>query len=128
MSSHNSTWSARVTLSLGTVAVMAACSADAPTAVGETYRGVVLYQDRLAEDDGKEGQNHINGNSNGGTTGAVYTPNRSLLYNGGGNLVAACMQIIAGRVKFSGNSNIELASKCPGAPDTTGGRRVRLVA
>jgi len=100
----------------------------APTEDGETYKGVALYQDELAADDGKEGQNHINGNSDGGVVGAVYVPNRSVLYNGGGTNSAVCMQIIGGRVKFSGNSRIEIASKCDGAADTSGGRRVRLVA
>jgi hypothetical protein len=103
---------------------------NAPTDETATYKGVALYQDRLTTDDGINvaNQNHVNGNSNGGVTGAIYTPNTSLLYNGGGNLVAQCMQVVAGRVKFSGNSNIQLASLCDGAFDSSGGRRVRLVA
>jgi hypothetical protein len=100
----------------------------APTDDGEEFQGVAIFQDRRATDSGQKTQNQINGNSVGGVTGAVYIPNQSLLYNGGGNLTALCLQIVAGRVEFSGNSLLEIATNCAGAPDTSGGRRVRLVA
>jgi Flp pilus assembly protein TadG len=95
-----------------------------------TYRGIALYQDRRATDDGSKNQNHINGNNNGSVTGVVYIPNQSVLYNGGGGVNAACLQLIGKRVEFGGNSNIKVASKCPntGMSPIGGGRRVRLVA
>ena len=102
-------------------------SLTAPTS--GTYKGVVLYQDRRATDDGTMSQNHINGNNGASLTGAVYLGNRSLLYNGGSSTVAACMQIVTKRVSFSGNSNFKMASACPlsGMTAIGGGRRVRLV-
>ena len=104
-------------------------SLTAPTADG-TYKGISLYQDRRATDDGTMGQNQINGNNGASITGAVYLANRSLLYNGGSQTVAACMQIVSKRVSFSGNSNFKLTSECPlkGMTPVGGGQRVRLVA
>jgi Flp pilus assembly protein TadG len=103
---------------------------SAPTADGHTYKGIAIYQDRLAKDDGKKGQNHVNGNDEGSVTGVIYTPNRSLLYNGGGTLKeGSCMQIIGKRLEFTGNSKIKLSSTCGGGMNPiTGGRRVRLIA
>jgi hypothetical protein len=104
-------------------------SLTAPTDEG-TYKGVAIYQDRRAADDGTTGQNQINGNNGASITGAVYIANRSLLYNGGSQTVAACMQIVSRRVSFSGNSNFKLTSECPlkGMTPIGGGQRVRLVA
>jgi len=104
-------------------------SLTAPTDDG-TYKGVALYQDRRATDDGTTGQNQINGNNGASVTGAVYLANRSLLYNGGSGTVAACLQIVSKRVAFSGNSNFKLTSECPlqGMSPIGGGQRVRLVA
>jgi Flp pilus assembly protein TadG len=103
-------------------------SITAPTT--GTYKGIAFYQDRGATDDGSKSQNHINGNSNGSVTGVVYIPNQSVLYNGGGGLTAACLQLIGKRVEFGGSSMIKVASKCPGTGMTPigGGTRVRLVA
>ena len=94
------------------------------------FKGIALFQDRLAADGGGKGQNHINGNSGAAVTGVMYFPNRSLLYNGGGKITAVCMQIVAKRVEFSGSSNIKLSSLCgsDGIKGIGGGYRVRLVA
>jgi Flp pilus assembly protein TadG len=105
-------------------------SITAPVDDGLTYKGVAFYQDRRATDSGATGQNQINGNNGASITGAVYFANRSLLYNGGSQTVAACMQIVSRRVSFSGNSNFALTSECPlsGMTPVGGGQRVRLVA
>lgn len=103
-------------------------SITAPTT--GTYKGIALYQDRRATDTGSKTQNHINGNNNGSITGVVYIPNQSVYYNGGGGVNAACLQLVGKRVEFGGNSNIKVASKCPGTGMSAigGGTRVRLVA
>jgi hypothetical protein len=105
-------------------------SITAPIEEGSTYKGVAFYQDRRATDTGFPGQNQINGNNGASITGAIYFANRSLLYNGGSQTVAACMQIVSRRVSFSGNSNFKLTSECPlsGMTEIGGGQRVRLVA
>lgn len=101
-----------------------------------TYKGIALYQDRLASDSGQKAQNHINGNSGQSITGAIYIPGRSILYNGGGNYVAdstvegACMMLVAKRVEFGGNSKVKALDECEaeGLPEPKAGKRVRLVA
>lgn len=102
---------------------------SAPTIDGP-YKGIALYQDRRAIDTGKKTQNQINGNSSAAVTGIVYIPNQSLLYNGGGNVTAVCLQIVGKRVEFSGSSKIKVSNQCAGAgiPQIGGGQRVRLVA
>jgi hypothetical protein len=96
------------------------------------YAGVVLYQDREATDDNKRGTNHVNGNNESGVQGVIYMPGRSLLYNGGGGVAQnKCMQMIARRVDFTGNSKIKMGSLCGAAGmkgHSGGGWLVRLVA
>ena len=103
-------------------------SISAPTT--GTYKGIALYQDRLAEDTGQKSQNHINGNSGTSVTGVVYIPNQSLLFNGGAGINAPCLMLVSKRVEFSGSSKMKLISKCPGMgfPPAPSGQRVRLVA
>ncbi|WP_300974001.1 pilus assembly protein TadG-related protein [Sphingomonas sp. LHG3406-1] len=104
----------------------------APTALDAPYRGVALYQDRRAVDDGKRGTNHVNGNNTSGIQGVMYMPGRSLLYNGGGGVAQnKCMQLIAKRVDFTGNSGFKMGSLCGDAGLTGhsgGGWLVRLVS
>lgn len=121
--SANPAMTGNIRLTGGTVNI------TAPTAEG-TYRGIALYQDRRATDDGKAAQNHVNGNSSTGVTGVIYTPGRSILYNGGGGLTSKCMQVIAQRVRFTGNSNIKVSNECAGAglDVISGGFKIRLVA
>ena len=109
-----------------------ALNISAPVAEGP-YQGVALYQDRLAADDGSKNANHINGNSTSGIQGVLYTPARSLLFNGSGGVddAGGCMQIVARRVDFTGNSSFKLGSECGGAGmngHSGGGWLVRLVA
>ncbi|WP_324807388.1 pilus assembly protein TadG-related protein [Sphingomonas sp. LY29] len=96
-----------------------------------TYKGVAFYQDRRATDDNQysTAQNFVNGNSDASITGAIYTPGRSLKYNGGGGTTGSCMQVIGKRVSFSGNSKFKLSTECGanGPPPIQGGQRIRLV-
>jgi Flp pilus assembly protein TadG len=96
----------------------------------QTWKGIALYQDPRATDDGKTSvQNKINGNTATSIQGVVYFGNQSLEYLGGGKDVAACLQVVAKRVTFSGNSLIKAASQCGsyGMSAIGGGRIVRLV-
>jgi hypothetical protein len=100
------------------------------------YKGIALYQDPRAADSGSKTQNQVNGNNGQSVTGAIYIPNQSILYNGGGSYsgvgteVGACMMLVGKRVEFGGNSKIKALDECTGAglPPGTAGRRVRLVA
>ena len=101
----------------------------APTAEGP-WKGIAFYQDPKATDNGKRTQNQINGNSSGGVQGVIYFGNQSVLWNGGGNNTAICLQIVGKRVEFSGNSKMKTLNQCEGEgiPQTESTRRVRLVA
>jgi Flp pilus assembly protein TadG len=97
------------------------------------YKGLALMQDSMATDTGQKTQNQINGNNGAAVQGAIYIPNQSLLYNGGGKLTSVCMQLVAKRVELSGSSTITASSQCAGfGLSPIGGgdsaRRVRLVA
>jgi hypothetical protein len=96
----------------------------------QTWKGIVLYQDPRATDTGGNSQNKINGNNSTSVQGAVYFGNQSLQYVGGGNTAAACLQVVAKRVTFGGNSKITAGSQCKGfgLSGIGGSRRVRLVA
>ena len=94
------------------------------------YKGIALYQDRRATDDGSTGQNKINGNNGTSITGVVYIANRSLQYNGGSATNAPCLQIVGKRITFTGNTKMTIGNACAGAGfgSIGGARRVRLVA
>jgi Flp pilus assembly protein TadG len=100
------------------------------------YAGIALYQDPRATDSGTKTQNQVNGNNGQSITGAIYIPNQSILYNGGGSYsgvgteVGACMMLVGKRVEFGGSSKIKSLDQCAGAglPGGTAGQRVRLVA
>lgn len=103
------------------------------TTIGnQAWKGIVIYQDPRAVDNGNgsSAQNKINGNSSTSVQGAVYFGNQSLEFVGGGKDVAACLQVVAKRVTFSGNSLIKASSQCGnyGLTSIGGTRRVRLVA
>jgi Flp pilus assembly protein TadG len=100
------------------------------------WAGMAIYQDRRAVDDSPTGNitasspNKINGGSDSSITGVIYFPNQQLTYNGGGNSTAVCMQLVAKRIYWSGNSNTtNITKNCPWyvEPIVTG-VRVRLVA
>ena len=95
-----------------------------------TYKGIALYQDRRATDDGTNSANHIRGNDSAAVTGVIYTPSRSILYNGTSGLTSVCMQVVGMRVTFSGTSQITTSNECgdDGLDVIEGGIRVRLVA
>jgi Putative Flp pilus-assembly TadE/G-like len=72
-----------------------------------TYAGVLMYQDRRAPD----GSSQINGNSASSFQGGFYFPGRQLTFNGTTGMQTQCLQLVARRVTFSGDSNIQ--NVCP---------------
>jgi len=96
---------------------------------GQDYAGLVMYQDRRAQTGTSANQiNHINGNSDSSYEGAFYFPNQELRFNGTAGMETACVQMVARRVQFSGNSSIQ--NVCPPGSGARSfmGRHVRLVA
>jgi len=89
-----------------------------------TYAGILFYQDRRAVD---SGTNTVNGNSSSSYRGAIYFANQEVDFNGTTGMQTNCLQLVAKRVVFIGNSAIN--NTCPTGPAHSFiGARVRLVA
>jgi Flp pilus assembly protein TadG len=78
-----------------------------------TYKGVLMYLDRRAPLNTVT----INGNSASSFEGAFYMPSQQVTFVGNTGMRTRCIQFVARRMTFSGNSNIE--NQCP----TNGGSR-----
>ncbi|HEX8241085.1 MAG TPA: pilus assembly protein TadG-related protein [Allosphingosinicella sp.] len=90
-----------------------------------TYGGVLMYQDPRAT---LGNSIQINGNSLTSYEGAFYFPKAYMTFNGTTGMNTQCLQLVARRLAFSGNSSV--TNTCPsdtksGAFDAT---FVRLVA
>ena len=101
----------------------------AATGLAATYQGILVYQDRRAQDGTSDGQrSQMNGNASSVFQGAMYFPSQQVTFNGTAGMTTNCFQLVARRVYYSGTMNI--SNSCPsdsGAHDFTG-KKVRLVA
>ncbi|MEQ1669519.1 MAG: Tad domain-containing protein [Hyphomicrobium sp.] len=52
------------------------------------------------------GESYINGNADMNMSGAIYFPNQFITISGGTNSNMSCLQVIAQKIKISGNSSI----------------------
>jgi hypothetical protein len=71
--------------------------------------GILFYQDPNADPGGTNslGESHFNGDALVNLTGVLYFPERQVEYGGSGSAAGAtCLQIVAKRVKFTGDSDI----------------------
>jgi hypothetical protein len=114
--------------SIGNVNINGGAELDLTAPSGGTYAGILVYQDRRAQDGTNANQqNTINGNSDSTFQGAFYFPSQQVTFNGTAGMTTDCMRLVARRVLYSGNMHI--SNTCPadsGLPDFTG-RKVRLV-
>jgi hypothetical protein len=136
LTNSTSTVVGNIKLTGGTLNLVAP-SASTSTTAAYDMKGIVLMQDSKAVDSKPtQPANTINGNNGTSITGAVYIPSQALKYSGSSstNPTAACLQIVAKRATFTGNSKITASSQCATAglsPIGTGSsnsRKVRLVA
>ncbi len=90
-----------------------------------TYGGVLMYQDPRAVAGTSA---HINGNSASHYEGGIYFPRSDLTFNGNTGMRTECMQLVARRLTFSGNSSI--INSCPAGSESQAfdATFVRLVA
>jgi Flp pilus assembly protein TadG len=94
-----------------------------------TYAGILFYQDRRAQDgNGQTYQNHINGSSTSTFTGAFYFPKQEVFFNGTSGMNTNCVQMVARRVEFSGNTSINNTCPTGWPPPNFDGQMIRLVA
>lgn len=74
-----------------------------------TYRGVLIYQDRRAPLTNQS--NKINGNSQSLLQGAIYMPGQEVEFTGTTGMNTNCLQLVARRITWNGNSSI--SNVCP---------------
>ncbi|MBB3764021.1 pilus assembly protein TadG-related protein [Sphingomicrobium lutaoense] len=94
------------------------------------FKGIAIYQDRRATSTASasaSSPNKINGNSDSHFRGAFYFPKQQVTFTGTAGMSTACVQMVARRVYFSGNSAI--SNSCPAGSGSGAfkGRHVRLV-
>jgi hypothetical protein len=73
---------------------------SAPTS--GTYSGMLFFSDRSQASANQQ----VNGNSLSVLTGALYFPSQSLTINGDYSGANGCMQVVADKITYSGNSNL----------------------
>ncbi|HEV2865941.1 MAG TPA: pilus assembly protein TadG-related protein [Allosphingosinicella sp.] len=88
-----------------------------------TYKGLLMYQDRRTV----YGSSTINGNSATTYRGGFYFPNRQLLFNGNTGMHTECLQLVARRLVFSGNSTVQNTCPTNGGAQAFDANFVRLV-
>jgi len=73
-----------------------------------TYAGVLMYMDRRAP---STRSSTVNGNSASTYQGGLYFPSHQLTFNGTTGMNTQCIQLVARRLSFSGNSHV--SNTCP---------------
>jgi hypothetical protein len=78
----------------------------APKDPNDPFRGVLIYQDRLALAN-TSGVNKLNGGTTMRLEGSLYFPQQGIEFTGNNSASKTCTQIIARTVSFTGNSYID---------------------
>lgn len=87
------------------------------------FAKVIMYEDPRAP----FGSDTINGNSSSVLEGGLYFPSRTLTFNGTTGMQTNCLQLVAYRLNFTGNSTINNTCDANG-PHAFDGYFVKLVA
>jgi Flp pilus assembly protein TadG len=111
-------------LPVGNVTINASAHLNLTSPTTGTYNGILIYQDRRAASCGNW-CNKINGDASSTIQGAVYMPSQEVQIDGGSGMNTNCLQLVAYRLQFAGNTNI--TNSCPGGPGGFPGYMVRLV-
>lgn len=105
------------------VAINGSARLDFTAPTSGPYKGIVMHYDQRAP----LADHKVNGNSSSRFEGSFYFPTQSLTFNGNSSMVTNCIQLVAFRLTFEGNTTID--NSCP----TSGGAKafdatwVRLV-
>lgn len=88
------------------------------------YSGILMHYDAR-----KEGGSYtINGNSGSAFEGAFYFPKQNLTFNGNSDMVTNCIQLVAHKLTFTGNTKINNTCPTGGGSKAFDATWVRLVA
>lgn len=110
--------------SIATLSISGGATVQLSATNSGPYAGVLFYQDRRAlNTDG----NRVNGHSSSFFQGAFYLPSQGLEFAGTAGMRTDCIQIVARRVTFSGNSTIRNQCPADSGAGAFGGLRVFLV-
>jgi hypothetical protein len=126
--------SGNISITGGTLDLRAPTTNPNPSmAAAYNYTGMAIIQDPDSSTTTSGEQSTIQGNNGTSITGVIYMPTRGLKYTGGSATASACLQIVARRVVFTGNSSMQIAGSCAGTgisaiQSADGARRIRLVA
>jgi hypothetical protein len=90
-----------------------------------TYAGIMFYQDRRASN---MATNIINGNSNSLLQGALYFPRQELQMNGTSGMNTRCIQMVARRIDWRGNTDIQNVCPANSGASSFKGTQIKLVA
>jgi hypothetical protein len=111
--------------SIATVSMNGGAQLNLRAPASGTYKGVLMYQDRRAPLTNQS--NKINGNSQSLLEGAIYMPGQEVEFTGTTGMNTNCLQLVARRIKWNGNSAI--TNVCPPGSGSQAftGTAVRLV-
>ena len=111
--------------SIATVNINGGAQLNLTAATSGTYAGILMYQDRRASN---MATNIINGNSNSVLQGALYFPRQELQMNGTSGMNTRCIQIVARRIDWRGNNNIQNICPANSGASSFSGTQIKLVA
>jgi Flp pilus assembly protein TadG len=110
---------------IATVSMQGGASLNMTAPSSGTYAGILFYQDRRAT---SMRTNIINGNSTSLLQGALYFPRQELQMNGTSGMNTRCIQIVARRVDWRGNTNIQNVCPANSGASSFKGTQIKLVA
>jgi len=110
--------------SIATLDVNGGATIQLTAATSGTYKGLLFYQDRRAQD---SGANTLNGNASSKLQGAFYFPSQELDFSGTSGMTTDCLQLVAIRLTFIGNTSVSNHCPASGGAGSFKGVQVRLV-
>jgi hypothetical protein len=111
--------------SIGTLDISAGATIKLDASETGPFPGVLFYQDRRAP---LLNAARLNGNALSSIEGAIYLPRANLTMNGTSGMNTKCLQLVARRLNFTGNSAIQNECAPTGAAQAFKAKFVRLVA
>lgn len=110
--------------SIATLSMNGGAVLDVSAPTSGVYKGVLMAQDPRAP---LGGSSQINGNSSSRFEGGFYFPRHDLTFNGNTGMRTECLQLVARRLTFTGNSSVRNVCPANGGAKAFDATFVRLV-